>query len=42
MDTLERFAEAKLAALAERQLRRTVHETVPCGPVIVKRNGRAR
>ena len=25
MDTLERFAEAKLAALAERQLRRTVH-----------------
>ena len=41
MDTLERFAEAKLAALAERQLRRTVHETAPCGPVRVKRNGRA-
>ena len=40
MDTLERFAEAKLAALAERQLRRTVHETAPCGPVEVKRNGR--
>ena len=40
MDTLERFAEDKLAALAERQLRRTVHETAPCGPVEVKRNGR--
>ena len=40
MDTLERFAEAKLAALAERQLRRTVHVTAPCGPVEVKRNGR--
>ena len=41
MDTLERFAEAKLAALAERQLRRTLHETAPCGPVAVRRNGRA-
>ncbi len=41
MDTLERFAEAKLAALAERQLRRSLHETAPCGPVGVKRNGRA-
>ena len=41
MDTLERFAEAKLAALAERQLRRTLHETAPSGPVEVKRNGRA-
>ena len=41
MDTLERFAEAKLAALAERQLRRSLHETAPCGPVEVKRNGRA-
>ena len=40
MDTLERFAEDKLATLAERQLRRTVHETAPCGPVEVKRNGR--
>ena len=40
MDTLERFAEAKLAALAERQLRRSLHETAPCGPVEVKRNGR--
>ena len=40
MDTLERFAEDKLAALAARQLRRTVHETAPCGPVEVKRNGR--
>ena len=41
MDTLERFAEAKLATLAERQLRRSLHETTPCGPVEVKRNGRA-
>ena len=41
MDTLERFAEAKLAALAERQLRRSLHETAPCGPVEVKRNDRA-
>ena len=41
MDTLERFAEAKLAALAERQLRRSLHETAPSGPVGVKRNGRA-
>ena len=41
MGTLERFAEVKLAALAERQLRRTVHETAPCGPVEVERNGRA-
>ncbi|MCY4479258.1 MAG: 8-amino-7-oxononanoate synthase, partial [Rhodospirillales bacterium] len=41
MDTLERFAEDKLAALGARQLRRTVHETAPCGPVGVKRNGRA-
>ena len=41
MDTLERFAEAKLSALAERQLRRSLHETAPCGPVGVKRNGRA-
>ena len=40
MDTLERFAEAKLAALSEQQLRRTLHETAPCGPVRVKRNGR--
>ena len=40
MNTLERFAESKLAALAERQLRRTVHVTTPCGPVEVKRNGR--
>ena len=40
MDTLERFAEDKLTALAERQLRRTVHVTTPCGPVEVKRNGR--
>ncbi len=41
MDTLERFAEAKLVALAERQLRRSLQETAPCGPVGVKRNGRA-
>ena len=41
MNTLERFAEAKLAALAERQLRRTVHVTAPSGPVEVRRNGRA-
>ena len=40
MDTLERFAENKLAALAARQLRRSLHETAPCGPVEVKRNGR--
>ncbi len=41
MDTLERFAEAKLAALAERQLRRTLHETAPCGAVRVTRDGRS-
>ena len=41
MDTLERFAEAKLATLEERQLRRSLHETAPCGPVEVTRNGRA-
>ena len=41
MDTLERFAEDKLAALEERQLRRSLHETAPCGPVAVRRNGRA-
>ena len=40
MDTLERFAEAKLAALASRQLRRTLHETAPCGLVRVQRDGR--
>ena len=41
MDTLERFAEAKLAALSERQLRRSLHETAPRGPVQVLRDGRA-
>lgn len=41
MKTLERFAEAKLASLAERQLRRTLHETALCGPVEVRRDGRA-
>ena len=41
METLERFAEAKLASLAQRQLRRTLHETAPCGPVDVRRDGRA-
>ena len=40
MDTLERFAEAKLAALSERQLRRSLHETAPSGPVQVIRDGR--
>ena len=41
METLERFAEAKLASLAARQLRRTLHETAPSGPVEVTRGGRA-
>ena len=40
MDTLERFAAAKLDALAQRQLRRTLHETAPRGPVRVERGGR--
>lgn len=41
METLERFAEAKLASLAERRLRRSLHETAPSGPVDVRRDGRA-
>ena len=40
METLDRFAATKLAALAQRQLRRTLHETAPRGAVRVERNGR--
>ena len=40
MESLERFARAKLGALEARHLRRTLHETAPCGPVHVRRGGR--
>jgi 8-amino-7-oxononanoate synthase len=40
MDSLESYAQTKLDALASRQLRRTLNETAPCGPVTVTRDGR--
>lgn len=40
MESLDRFARAKLDSLSSRRLRRTLRETVPCGPVRVRREGR--
>ena len=40
MESLDRFARAKLASLSSRRLRRTLRETAPCGPVRVRREGR--
>ena len=40
MESLDRFAQHKLDALASRQLRRSLHETAPCGPLRVRRAGR--
>lgn len=40
MESLDRFARAKLDSLSSRQLRRTLRETAPCGPVRVRREGR--
>lgn len=40
MESLDRFARAKLDSLSSRRLRRTLRETAPCGPVRVRREGR--
>ncbi|MCH7711121.1 MAG: aminotransferase class I/II-fold pyridoxal phosphate-dependent enzyme, partial [Proteobacteria bacterium] len=40
MDTLTRFADEKLMAIAERNLRRTLHPTGRLPPIIAERNGR--
>ena len=40
MESLDRFARAKLDSLSSRRLRRTLRETAPCGPVQVRREGR--
>ena len=40
MESLDRFARAKLDSLSSRRLRRTLRETAPCGPVRVRRAGR--